>query len=169
MVFIMWSGGGSSGLLGLDTSPAPPPRRPSKYFPKEAETLTEGWMYRVIWNAVRFQQESLLHGPGKRVGIETSIRLLARADDDSQMLDSFYLIQKMVWHDHFMSRQWMQNDSLVYSTERWTGRQSLPPGFEPKYKWRSYKLAAATEMQRRSCKKTDRQLMWFPCSRQESH
>jgi hypothetical protein len=39
-------------------------------------------MYRVIWNAVRFQQESLLHGPGKRVGIETSIRL-ARPDDDS--------------------------------------------------------------------------------------
>jgi hypothetical protein len=41
-----------------------------------------------------------LYGPGKRVGIETSIRLLARADDDSPAalakLDSFYLIQRMV-------------------------------------------------------------------------
>jgi hypothetical protein len=48
------------------------------------------------------------------------------------------------------------------------GRQpSLPPGFEPQCKWRSFKLAA-TEMQRRFGKKTDRQLMWFPCSRQEA-
>jgi len=71
----MLSGGGSSGLLGLETPPAP--RRPSKYYPEE-RTLIEGLMYRVM-ECGEIPARKLQYGSGEESELEMSISV----DDDS--------------------------------------------------------------------------------------